>query len=100
MGRSIISTRGGSSSSNGAQQRRPGPARAGHQTGTVKVWREEKCFGCLEANDGSGDAFMHRTALIEGKSLAPGTPVQYEAQWGPKHRDLKSDQGGGHRSCH
>lgn len=53
------------------------------QCGTVKVWFEEKGYGFLAADDGSGDAFVHRTALVDCTVLAAGTQVQYEAQWDP-----------------
>lgn len=51
------------------------------QIGKVKVWFEEKGYGFLTADDGSGDAFVHRSSLLEGKSLFPGAQVQYEAHW-------------------
>jgi len=51
------------------------------KTGTVKIWFEEKGYGFLAADDGSGDAFIHRSALASGNTLTPGSPVQYEAHW-------------------
>ena len=35
---------------------------------------------------------MHRTAFVEGTALAPGAPVQYEAQWAARHRDFKATE--------
>lgn len=51
------------------------------KSGTVKVWFEEKGYGFITADDGSGDIFAHRSSLTDGGSLAAGARVFYEAQW-------------------
>lgn len=49
--------------------------------GTVKIWFEEKGYGFLSADDGSGDIFCHRSSLVDGLTLVQGAPVRFEAQW-------------------
>lgn len=56
-------------------------ATAGMQAGTVKVWFEDRGFGFITNNDGSGDAFVHRAALMDGGSLQAGAQVYFESQY-------------------
>lgn len=54
--------------------------------GTVKWFNEEKGFGFISNNDGSGDVFVHFSA-IQGtgfKSLAEGQKVTYDTEPDPK----------------
>lgn len=56
-------------------------AGGGMQSGTVKVWFEDRGFGFIQADDGSGDAFVHRAALTDGSALVQGASIWFEAQW-------------------
>jgi cold shock protein len=49
-------------------------------TGTVKWFDEGKGFGFLEPDDGSGDIFVHITALDDGNidTLMPEQRVSFE----------------------
>mmetsp|Transcript_38679 Transcript_38679/g.69782 ORF Transcript_38679/g.69782 Transcript_38679/m.69782 type:complete len:117 (+) Transcript_38679:3-353(+) len=51
------------------------------QSGTVKVWFEEKGFGFITPDVGEGDVYVHRTALQDGKMLEQGAKVTYSADW-------------------
>lgn len=54
--------------------------------GTVKWFNETKGFGFISNNDGSGDVFVHFSA-IQGtgfKTLAEGQQVQYDTEADPK----------------
>lgn len=55
-------------------------------TGTVKWFNEEKGFGFISNEDGSGDVFVHFSA-IQGtgfRTLAEGQKVNYETEPDPK----------------
>ncbi|MDF2656669.1 MAG: cold-shock protein [Bacillota bacterium] len=55
-------------------------------TGTVKWFNEGKGFGFISNNDGSGDVFVHFSA-IQGdgyKSLAEGQQVTFDTEADPK----------------
>lgn len=56
-------------------------ATAGMKMGTVKVWFEDRGFGFITNNDGSGDAFVHRAALTDGGSLQAGAQVYFDSQY-------------------
>ncbi|MGI5899595.1 MAG: cold-shock protein [Christensenellales bacterium] len=54
--------------------------------GTVKWFNESKGFGFISNDDGSGDVFVHFSA-IEGsgyKTLAEGQKVVYDTEPDPK----------------
>ena len=55
-------------------------------TGTVKWFNDSKGFGFIEQADGSGDVFVHFSAIIgDGfKSLAEGDRVTFNVVKGPK----------------
>ena len=54
--------------------------------GTVKWFSDEKGFGFIQQEDGSGDVFVHFSA-IEGdgyRNLEEGQAVEFEVTQGPK----------------
>lgn len=54
--------------------------------GTVKWFNESKGFGFLSNSDGSGDVFVHFSAIQSNgfKTLAEGQKVEYETEADPK----------------
>ncbi|MDD2269765.1 MAG: cold-shock protein [Eubacteriales bacterium] len=54
--------------------------------GTVKWFNESKGFGFLSNSDGSGDVFVHFSAIQSNgfKTLAEGQMVEYETEADPK----------------
>ena len=55
-------------------------------TGTVKWFNDSKGFGFIEQDDGSGDVFVHFSAIAgDGfKSLVEGDKVTFNVVKGPK----------------
>ena len=55
-------------------------------TGTVKWFNNEKGFGFISNDDGSGDVFVHFSAIqAEGfRTLAEGQKVTYDTEPDPK----------------
>ena len=55
-------------------------------TGTVKWFNDSKGFGFIEQEDGSGDVFVHFSAITgDGfKSLVEGDRVTFNVVKGPK----------------
>ena len=56
-------------------------------TGTVKWFNAEKGFGFISNDDGSGDVFVHFSAInIEGfKTLEEGQKITFETEQDPKN---------------
>ncbi|UCC24149.1 MAG: cold-shock protein [Gemmatimonadales bacterium] len=54
--------------------------------GTVKWFNDDKGFGFITPADGSGDCFVHHSAIqADGfKSLSEGQSVEFEIVQGPK----------------
>ncbi|MBW3623867.1 MAG: cold-shock protein [Armatimonadetes bacterium] len=55
-------------------------------TGTVKWFNEDKGFGFIANDDGSGDLFVHFSNIMGNgfKTLREGEPVSFEAAEGRK----------------
>jgi CspA family cold shock protein len=51
-------------------------------TGTVKWFSNDKGFGFITPDDGSGDLFVHHSAIVGNgyRSLSDGAKVTYEAE--------------------
>ena len=58
------------------------------QTGTVKWWNDQKRFGFITPQDGSGDVFVEYRSIVSGGmlSLAEGQVVSFEIGNGPRGR--------------
>ena len=54
--------------------------------GKVKWFNESKGFGFIEKNDGSGDVFVHYSAIQSTgfKTLSEGQPVSFDVVQGAK----------------
>lgn len=57
--------------------------------GTVKWFNPEKGFGFISNDDGSGDVFVHFSAIqIEGyKTLTEGQKVTFDVEADPKNSE-------------
>ena len=63
-------------------------------TGTVKWFNDAKGFGFVSPDDGSGDLFVHFSAInMNGfKSLTEGQKVSFEVAQGPKGKQAANIQ--------
>jgi CspA family cold shock protein len=52
--------------------------------GKIKLYHEDRGFGFIKPDDGTGDVFFHVTALREGDEVAVGQSVKYEIGADPK----------------
>ncbi|MPM33332.1 Cold shock-like protein CspA [bioreactor metagenome] len=57
--------------------------------GTVKWFNEEKGFGFISNDNGTGDVFVHFSAIQSSgfKSLTEGQKVSYDTETDPKDRN-------------
>ena len=46
--------------------------------GKVKMYNDEKGFGFIKPDDGTGDVFFHVTSLREDDAIEVGAAVKYE----------------------
>jgi len=71
------------------------------QTGTVKMWFDDKAFGFIVPDDGGADVMVHKNEIAGGGQLWQGQRVRFEAGWDAAKGKLKAtrcapeDQGGG-----
>src|SRR6188472_2820880 len=70
----------------GSKPRGQGSRRAGMAQGTVKWFNAEKGYGFISPDDGSGDVFVHYSAIggTGYKSLEEGQRVNFEVEQSPK----------------
>ena len=56
-------------------------------TGTVKWFNETKGFGFISNDDGSGDVFVHFSAIVSNgfKTLLEGQKVIFDTETDPKN---------------
>ena len=57
--------------------------------GTVKWFNESKGFGFISNDDGSGDVFVHFSAIVSNgfKTLLEGQKVIFDTETDPKNSD-------------
>jgi len=53
----------------------------GPMSGTVKHWVEDRGMGFIAPSDGGQDCFVHRSDIVDGLSLVPGSTVQFKQGW-------------------
>jgi CspA family cold shock protein len=59
-------------------------------TGKVKLFNDEKGFGFIQPDDGTGDVFFHVSALREGDEIIKGKAVNFELGVDPKSGKTKA----------
>jgi cold shock protein len=52
--------------------------------GRIKMFNEDKGFGFIKPDDGSGDVFFHVSALRDGDEITVGKAVTFEIGVDPK----------------
>ena len=60
--------------------------------GKVKLFNEERGFGFIKPDDGTGDVFFHITALREGADVAAGVGIAVSFEMGIDKRTGKLRQ--------
>ena len=62
------------------------------KNGTVKWFNANKGFGFITCDDGSGDVFVHFSAIVaEGfKTLAEGQKVTFDVEEDPRNNKLRA----------
>jgi CspA family cold shock protein len=58
--------------------------------GKVKLFNEERGFGFIKPDDGTGDVFFHITALREGADVAVGVGIAVSFEMGTDKRTGKT----------
>lgn len=58
-----------------------GGAGSNMQSGTIKMWFEDKAFGFIVPDAGGCDVMVHKNEVMEGLKLVRGMPVRFEAAW-------------------
>jgi cold shock protein len=48
-------------------------------TGIVKMYDEDRGFGFIKPDDGSGDVFVHAKNVVGASTLIPSQMVEYDA---------------------
>mmetsp|Transcript_22253 Transcript_22253/g.50816 ORF Transcript_22253/g.50816 Transcript_22253/m.50816 type:complete len:620 (+) Transcript_22253:99-1958(+) len=63
---------------------------SGWQTGTVKMWMEDKAFGFIVPDAGGDDVMIHKNNILSGQPLESGMQVQFAAQWDASKGKMKA----------
>jgi CspA family cold shock protein len=58
--------------------------------GNIKMFNEDKGFGFIKPDDGSGDVFFHVSALREGEEIITGKAGTFEIGIDPKSGKSKA----------
>lgn len=60
------------------------------QTGTVKVFREDKGFGFIAPSDGGSDVFVHIKECNGAEKLFKGDKVSFDTQWNDRKGKMQA----------